>query len=321
VKRFNEILKNIFFFLTPSSAENFKVVVLCILAATTFWFFTALNKTYTTRINYPIKFNYESAGLVAVKELPENVVVDVTGGGWNLLRRTFWWKISPINIPLENPTNVRYIKGAALYPEIGAHLSELKLNYVATDTLYFDIQNTISKKFKLWLNDSSISLNDNYRITSEITLSRDSVLVTGPEKLVNELPKTIEINVNEKGINRSFSEKVKIPSFENALIKIEPKETEVSFEVTRFITKEIEVQVRKIGFTEELSKRLPNVAMVLLTVKETEQKDWESSDFEVLVYKKSLNWSDSTVKLILTKYPSEIQEIALKEPKPKLKYE
>lgn len=321
MKRLNDILKSIFFLLTPSSSENLKVVLLSVLAATTFWFFTALNKTYTTRINYPVQFDFEKEDLIVVRELPENILVDVSGGGWNLLRRTVWWNIAPVNVPLENPTYVRYIKGAALYPEIADHLKDLKLNYVATDTLYFDIQKNISRRLKLEVNDSSILLEDGFRITSDITLGQDCVTVLGPEKLLLNLPNTLEVSLNKKSINRSYSEKIKIPSFDNKLIKLGSTEVEVAFEVSRFVDKQIELEVKKVGFSAEQAKLIPDKAIVLITIQENLWKDWPLEEFEVTAYKKNLNRSDSTILLSLTKFPLEINEIKLQEPRTKLRYE
>ena len=45
--------------LFSSEKSKWRVVALCILGATTFWFFNALNKQYATRINYPIEFLYD----------------------------------------------------------------------------------------------------------------------------------------------------------------------------------------------------------------------------------------------------------------------
>jgi hypothetical protein len=56
---------NIFTWIVDSviirKGSDIKVVVMCLLAATTFWFLNALNKDYSTRITYPVRFEYDDS--------------------------------------------------------------------------------------------------------------------------------------------------------------------------------------------------------------------------------------------------------------------
>ena len=70
--------------------ENWKVVVLAVAGAATFWLFNALNKNYDTRLNYPVVFEFNRDSVVVVTPLAEEINIDVNGGGWNLIRNTFW---------------------------------------------------------------------------------------------------------------------------------------------------------------------------------------------------------------------------------------
>src|SRR5687767_8995754 len=47
--------------------RNWKAVALCIFAATVFWLFNALNKSYTTNINLPLTFDYDQDSYIAVR--------------------------------------------------------------------------------------------------------------------------------------------------------------------------------------------------------------------------------------------------------------
>ena len=78
MRLFNSIL-NIFRF----NRRNWRAVVLCVFAATIFWFFNALNKSYTTNINFPLSFDYDRDNFVPVRNLPAQVRLNVTGNGWD----------------------------------------------------------------------------------------------------------------------------------------------------------------------------------------------------------------------------------------------
>ena len=63
--------------ITPLHGANLRIVFLSLLTATIFWFFNALNKEYTAKINYPVEIIYGRDSLVAVNELPKHIPVNV----------------------------------------------------------------------------------------------------------------------------------------------------------------------------------------------------------------------------------------------------
>jgi len=110
----DKILEGLKYIFTPSN-KNLKVVLLCVIGATTFWFFNALNKNYTTDMRYPVVFEYDSDSSVLVRKLPEFIEINVSGGGWELLRTTIWFNRNSLIIPIENPFNTSFISGQQLF--------------------------------------------------------------------------------------------------------------------------------------------------------------------------------------------------------------
>ena len=153
------------------SWPTWKVIFLCLVTATTFWFFRSLNGQYTTRINYPIQFEYDRDSLVAVEVLPDRLLIDVTSGGWNLLRKTYAFDIKPVSIYLENPVGTRYLAGASLFPMIADQFSDLKLNYVVTDTIFIYLEPQISRVVAIELDSTTFSFAENHRMTSPMSVS------------------------------------------------------------------------------------------------------------------------------------------------------
>ena len=69
----------------------YRAVTACLLAAGLFWQMNALNKTYTTRLDYPLAWHYDSVHYVPLRPLPVALPVTVTGQGWQLLRANMGW--------------------------------------------------------------------------------------------------------------------------------------------------------------------------------------------------------------------------------------
>src|SRR5690606_2722030 len=96
--------------ISRQKASNIKVVVLCVLAATTFWILNALNKdNYNTIVDQPIEFYYDREEYMAVEELPTNLKIEIYGNGWDLLRKYFKFNVIPFPIELTDPSAQEFI--------------------------------------------------------------------------------------------------------------------------------------------------------------------------------------------------------------------
>ena len=102
-------------------------------------------KSYTTVIKCPIELEYEEEGTIEVVNPPRNVEVNVSGVGWDILKQSLSFRRDPLLIPIENPLNTKQIPSYTIQPLIAQHISSLDLNFVVTDTIYFDVQRLQSK--------------------------------------------------------------------------------------------------------------------------------------------------------------------------------
>lgn len=291
--------------------NSWKVVLLSLLGATTFWLFNELNKEYTTRLIYPLELNFERESVVVMQPLPESIKVDVSGGGWNLLRRTFiLFNPTPLNIDLDNPTFIRFYSRSALLPIVRDQLSELKVNYLMTDTLYFHIEEKLTKKVAIKIDSSTIQMRDNYRIISQINTSLDSIEFTGPKSFIDSLQSTFVLSVSETSIDDDFDESLDIPLADEDLISVLPDEVQVNFEVERFDRLSVPVSFDVLNFPED-SSALPafDQIEVKFTVRQSQSRDYQPSDFGITVDYNLLDELDSTIFPIMIYFPEEAIEI------------
>ncbi|WP_375579288.1 hypothetical protein ABWH96_20160 [Marivirga tractuosa] len=314
MKQFEKIwdwLSNIFL---PQSNDTIKVVVLCIVTATTFWFFNALNDNYSTRISYPIKFTYPDSSLVVVNELPEKVSINVSGGGWNLLRKTFWFTITPVEVPLEDPVGQNYILGNSLYTLIADQMTEIQLNYVENDTLRIEIDSIRSAKSKLSIDSSSINLAKNYRLTSPIKKSHDSAIFTGPERFIKDVPKEVFIEIDEENISSNYSEEIYLPTFGSSLVNRNPVEVKIIFDVAKFIKQELMLPFEKINVPADSNDYIfrDSLARISFEIQEKLAGNYNLDSIQLAIDFTKINPSDSTVKPIIQSLPQQLTEKEIK---------
>lgn len=222
--------------------KNWRAVTLCVFAATVFWLFNALNKNYTTNINFPLVFDYDQENYVAIRPLPEAVRFNVSGLGWNLFRRSAGLNVPPLVVPLPQPSDVRKIVGSTLPALVTNQPEGFSINFVLTDTLHLAIEPKASRWIDVRVDIPTLLFKEGFGLVSDIKISPDSVFIEGPAKLINSLPGYVDLKLLDRDIDEDFSEDIEVRFLNNELIKRNPPTVTVTFEVDDYV--EIEDSVR-----------------------------------------------------------------------------
>ncbi|WP_420317483.1 hypothetical protein [Ekhidna sp.] len=293
----------------PKILSNWKVVLLSFLGATTFWFFSALGKDYNYRINHPIKFVYNADSLIAVEPLPEFIDIDVSGGGWDLFRETFWFT-DPVVFELDNPAAIRYLTRPTILPIISEQLNEYRVNFLFTDTLFVNIDRKISKRVDLKIDSVGISMDEDYRIITPIVLTPDTATIHGPSSFIDTIDQVFTIKLEAESIDKNFDRFVKLGLPETFDIKSAPPTVNVKFEVDRFDLLEIITSVELQNFPTDSSVYVtdPNVTVRFIVQQEL-REDYFTDDFKVVVDYNLIDRADSTAPAIVVFHPEHVIEV------------
>lgn len=216
--------------------RNWKAVVLCIFTATVFWFFNALNKTYTTNISFPLIFDYDAENFIPVEGLPQYVRLNVTGNGWELFKRSTGVKPDPLQIPLERPGEVKKIVGSGLTFAFANQLSGLEINHVLSDTLYLDLEPKIGRWVKVAIDSIQYNIKQGYGLTSEIAVLPDSSFLVGPKRIVERIKEPVILNIPQRNIDEHYIENIEVELPFGDVITRQPPAVSVMFNVEEMIT-------------------------------------------------------------------------------------
>jgi hypothetical protein len=141
-------------FVRPFAGQEpsfYRAITACLLAAGLFWQMNALNKTYTTRLNFPLAWRYDSARYVPLRPLPPKVAVTVTGQGWRLLRANLGWGTHPAELrPVPYP-GTRYLPDEAWRRGLQNALEGVQVNEWSGDTLRLTFDRIASRRLALAL--------------------------------------------------------------------------------------------------------------------------------------------------------------------------
>lgn len=316
-----EKLKNSFN--TPSRKdEKLKAVVVCILISTTFWFFSALNKTdYTTQIEYPVEFIYDEAQFMSVTDLPEKVQIEVTGGGWDLMTRSFGFGMEAVQINLTDPSSSKYQLTSTLRGDLSTNLIDINLNFILKDTLFYNIQKRINRKVPIAFDSISIILEQGFEITSLIEIEPKFIEFEGPENLVNAVSSPFVIYPDDDTIDEDVNDQFEIPTL-NSLISTDISEVNAVFSVTRFFDFDEEIDISFINNSDSLITIEPS--SVRAYYKKSEEASAMASDsleIQIVADFNTVNPADSTIAIQIMSLAPYIKNLRLEADKVRVHYD
>lgn len=221
----------------PSGKNKVKTFLVCLLAASFFWLMNVLNKdNYAIKLSYPLQVEYDNASFVPLQPLPRRVSVNVSGNGWNLLRKS-WLNFNalPVVYRVNNPNKSSYINSTTLTDQITELFPDLHVNYVVSDTFELSFERKIRRIIPIRVDSAGIDMRDGYVVSSIINVSPSLISVDGPISLIRSYPDTIRIKIPTPRIQNNFDESLPIPLPATPLVEVSHRAVYVSFEVAQYL--------------------------------------------------------------------------------------
>ena len=199
---------------------RWKALVFCLGAAMIFWLLSALNKEHTTDVALPVRISFDHTRYVPVRPLPEKVIVNATGNGWDLLIKSLGYDTEPVVIELDRPDATPYILATSVRSDFANAAGKLNINFFLSDTIRVAIDDLVTRKLKLQAELKGISFSDEYGLHGATVIEPDSVVVTGPEILVDSLPDVLVLNPAKKRISENLD--IEVPVILGAGLVVQP---------------------------------------------------------------------------------------------------
>jgi hypothetical protein len=276
-------LINSLFNLLRFNRKNWKAVILCIFAATVFWFFNALNKNYSTNIDFPIVFDYNHENYIPLGSLPQKVTINVTGIGWSLFRRSVGIKNTPLTIPLERPSETRKIVGSTLPALFSNQVDGYQINFVLTDTLRLVLEPKTRRRVTLELDVPSILIRKGYGIVSKPVIQPDTIEIEGPWRLLNEMDSPVELKLPQRNIDEDFKEDVEVSFLNQELINRNPPTVQVSFKVEKLIQVKDSVRLELVNLPKGSWPAIGNSVPCIFAIPESKADNYDVTKVKAVI--------------------------------------
>ncbi|WP_245578718.1 YbbR-like domain-containing protein [Algoriphagus vanfongensis] len=301
--------------ISPKKLSNLKVVVLCVAAATTFWILNALNKDdYTTIVDFPVEFVFDQEEYMAVGKLPSSVEIEISGNGWDLLRKYFKINNTPYPIELDNPSSKAFLLTSDLKRGLSEFLAPTQLISMVNDSLEYEIDQIQTVQLTPTLDSLSYTLGKNYRLADDPTFEPKRITLSGPSSILEIFEGTFPVQLNESRISGAMSKEVslEVPRDLEDYLSITEETIVVNLDVIGFMEGNKRLKVKKINFprTVTLEEEDPTIMMYyLVDARFTEElKDME---FEAILDYGKRNKQDSTISVQIRPMPEYLDQVRI----------
>jgi hypothetical protein len=305
--------------------SNLKVVALCILAATTFWVLNALNKdNYNTIVDYPVQWEYDTTNFVAVQSLPKSVQIQISGNGWDLLRKYFSLGGTPYPISLKNPADQKFLLTADIKRGLAEFITPTQLENVLGDTLRYQIDRIVTKKLVPVLDSTGYTLDKNIVLAGKVRFNPTKLEITGPSSILEAYEGKFPVQLNETKISKNFAGKVPLELDKKlaGLVKVNLQEIEVNFNVLTYLEGNKRLKIKKLNFPKNVE--LANEELVPLLgylIEESRVLELKDMEFEAVLDYKKRNRADSSLLITVYPMPNFLKEVRVEPAQVKLKYD
>lgn len=221
-----------------------------LLVAIIIWFLKALEKNYTTEIDYPVRYRNFPSNKTLIGEVPDHLKLTVYAHGYVLLQHKISSRYIPLVISVRSfslnqlrgaDSGFYFIESRFMKDYIDKQLSsEFEILEVRPDTLIFPFADVVTKMLPV-KPDVRYALDQQIILKSEPYPDPDSIKVTGPNYILDTL-RYLRTRDNDIGIvKESRSYNVDLKTIKH--VRSSTDEVQLVFEVEKFTEKSLTIPV------------------------------------------------------------------------------
>ncbi len=289
------------------------------MAASTFWLLNALNKNYTNiRVTYPIRFIYDQREYIPLRPLPEEIVLNVSGKGWKLLRKYLMLDVQPADIPMQGLIQQEAVSTSFFRPNVANALDGLQLNFIVTDSLRFKFDKQVKRRIPLALDTLHLPINANYALEKPITITPKEVEFEGPASVLDSLPDPFVLTLPKTLLTGAFKSSVPIDYPFKALVKSDIVEAEIAFNVKPLTWQNLLLAPVLQNKPKDSVTLFPAVITVRYGYFPEQATQINLAQFALTANLAEISTKDSTVAVELARKPAPVHRVILQPSKVKV---
>jgi len=301
---------------------NKKLVMFFIFVgiATFLWFLWTMEKEYTSVISNPVEFTKLPENRVLVNNLPDKLHMEVTGGGFALLRHN--WDISktPIKIDFQEIYQGQFKNSQSgnivlslnqIRTRFSAQLTNIKVNSVIPDTVSFSFASLVKKTVPVRA-DLELELEKQFMVRGGVIVTPDSIEISGPSVVLDTIHEVYTSPLKLKKVETTTQRNLSLVQVHDK-ISLSKKRVQVEIPVEQFTEKTIETGLITVNVPDSLILRLfpANVNVTFRVVMSEFEKSKPESFLLGVDYNHITEGDPSRIRIQIFKSPEFISNIRI----------
>ena len=303
MKRTNLFIKN----------SKWKSFLFFLFLASLFWLLTKISKEFTAPVTAEITF-INVPETVSIKEAnAEEITFNLFTSGYEFIGYKLKQPILKVDVSkFKNDNNKIIISSDELLKEVNEQfLSTRSANTLNLDVLTLNVDPIVRKKVPVIVNNS-VTYKKGFRLIGGITVSPDSVFISGPQINVAQLDSVYTENIILELLDANISEKIHIIVPELAGMSSSNNAVTVTWVVKEIAQKEFEIPIQVINKPRgETIKIIPNTVKIRVDVTLDHFNEISAKDFEIICDYKARNTDENFMIAQLLKKSEKVEHIEL----------
>ncbi|MCB9359822.1 MAG: hypothetical protein H6587_10605 [Flavobacteriales bacterium] len=318
---------NKFKILISKASNNKKLYVFlsCLCLTIFFWLLNALGNRYSTTIVVDVEYKNNPKNFVILNDLPSQLLVNVSGLGFDLLGYQFKLEKHPVVIDLLGVKGLKKLKNSfnstldfSVYKpfiseQLGNQIEVIELSPEKVDVL-LDKQVSKLVVIKPVL---SLDFENQYQLDGEVKVKPAVVNVEGPKSVLDTLRAVYTEDIICSGLESTTTREV---SFNNQhklqRLSFDLSKVIVFIPVEKFTESSISIPIDYINVPDSIElKAIPNEVQLKFMIPLSKISNITESRFNVNVDYLKINEKYGKLKVSLTKYPDYLKSITIKPSK------
>lgn len=226
-----------------------KLFFICLAIAAILWLFNALSQDYRYRVAYQLKYTNLPATQIPTIPLVEQVLLDCSGEGFQLLNTLFFNHKNAI-VDYENFQNQTEIDSdrLAFFSSKDTRNSIQILN-IDPPILPFSFQEKAAKKVPLTIDTNIVTAP--LWFVSSLTLEPDSVTVRGPSGIIENVNSWVTAPIEYTDVDKNTTGSTPLISSNYFNLTIEPSEVKYRLTVDQWTEKQLKTSIIATGIEKD----------------------------------------------------------------------
>ena len=291
--------------------RNVFVFMIFLFLSTIFWFLNALQKDYTSTIEYPVKFTNIPKGYILKDRKVKELTLKVNAGGFNILRYHLSSSVIPISINVKKMKEITgkkrsgfYLLTSNYFKSIDGQLSNgMKLLDISPDTLFIRLSPKKTKRVPVAA-DIKTTFEKQYLQGGDIVIDPDSVTITGDMFVVDSIKEVFTKHSEFEGLKDTLVALLPLKKIEG--VKYSRNSVTVTVPVEPFTESTVRVPIIAVNVPDTFRmKAFPPEITVSFRVSLSRFEKIKADNFKATIHftKDLIDDNDQRVKVKLEKVP------------------